>query len=61
MDGDRPTSDSVSRFEKLYTMLLDSIPSSVLLVDPNLRIVSANRNFVQKARVGRNASHRSAT
>jgi PAS domain S-box-containing protein len=43
---------SVSRFEKLYTMLLDSIPSSVLLIDRNLRIVSANQNFVQKARVG---------
>ena len=52
MGGEQPNERSVSRFEKLYTMLLDSIPSSVLLVDPDLRIVSANRNFVQKARVG---------
>ena len=48
----KPDERSVSRFEKLYTMLLDSIPSSVLLIDRNLRIVSANQNFVQKARVG---------
>lgn len=39
------------RFERLYQMLLDSIPSSVLLIDPQLRIVSANQNFLQKARV----------
>ena len=37
------------RFEHLYTMLLDSIPSSVLLIDQNLRIVSANRNFLEKS------------
>jgi PAS domain S-box-containing protein len=30
-------------------MLLDAIPSSVLLIDPALRIVSANRNFLEKA------------
>lgn len=39
------------RFEKLYTMLLDAIPSSVLLVDQNLRILSANRNFLEKSRL----------
>jgi len=39
------------RFEKLYAMLLDTIPSSVLLVDQNLRIVSANRNFLEKSRL----------
>jgi PAS domain S-box-containing protein len=38
------------RYEKLYAMLLDAIPSSVLLVDRQSRIVSANRNFLQKAR-----------
>jgi PAS domain S-box-containing protein len=32
-------------------MLLDSIPSSVLLLDSQLHIVSANQNFLQKARV----------
>jgi len=39
------------RSTRLYTMLLDSIPSSVLLLDAHLRIVSANRNFLQKARL----------
>jgi len=38
------------RFEKLYTMLLDAIPSSVLLIDQNMRIVSANHNFLEKSR-----------
>ena len=37
------------RFEQLYTMLLDAIPSSVLLIDQDLRIVSANRNFLEKS------------
>jgi len=36
------------RYEQLYTMLLDAIPSSVLLIDQHLRIVSANRNFLEK-------------
>jgi len=30
-------------------MLLDAIPSSVLLLDAQLRVVSANRNFLEKA------------
>ncbi len=36
------------RYEKLYTMLLDAIPSSVLFIDREMRIVSANRNFLEK-------------
>ena len=36
------------RYEKLYTMLLDAIPSSVLLIGINMRIVSANLNFLKK-------------
>jgi PAS domain S-box-containing protein len=36
--------------EQLYDMLLESIPSSVLLVDRSLRVMSANRNFLEKAR-----------
>ncbi|MDO8721187.1 MAG: PAS domain S-box protein [Syntrophales bacterium] len=36
------------KYEQLYTMLLDAIPSSVLLIDQNMRIVSANRNFLEK-------------
>lgn len=38
-----------ARFEQLYAMLLDAIPSSVLLIDQHLRIVSANRNFLEKS------------
>ena len=38
------------RYEKLYAMLLDAIPSSVLLIDAQLHVVSANRNFLEKAR-----------
>lgn len=38
------------RYEMLYGMLLESIPSSVLLIDRDLRIVSVNRNFLSKNR-----------
>ena len=41
---------SSERYEKLYTMLLDTIPSSVLLIDRDMRISSANRNFLGKSR-----------
>ena len=37
------------RYERLYTVLLDAIPSSVILIDRTLRIVSANRNFLEKS------------
>src|SRR3990172_13097209 len=37
-------------YEKLYHMLLGSIPFSLLLIDRALRVVSANRNFLEKAR-----------
>ena len=37
--------------KELYNMLLANIPSSVLLVDSHLRVVSANQNFLTKARV----------
>jgi PAS domain S-box-containing protein len=40
--------DLSGRYERLYTMLLDAIPSSVLLIDQTMRIVSANRNFLEK-------------
>jgi PAS domain S-box-containing protein len=36
-------------YEQLYLMLLDAIPCSVLLVDSQTRIVSVNRNFLEKA------------
>jgi len=38
------------RYQQLYDMLLDAIPSSVLLIDQDLRIASANRNFLEKNR-----------
>ena len=37
-------------YEKLYHMLLGNIPFSLLLIDPSLRVVSVNRNFLEKAR-----------
>jgi PAS domain S-box-containing protein len=37
-----------SKDENLYEMLLESIPSSVLLIDKTLSVTSANRNFLEK-------------
>jgi len=52
--GDSVTSldngPELQRYRTLYEMLLDAIPSSVLLVDRDLRIVSVNRNFLEKNR-----------
>jgi PAS domain S-box-containing protein len=36
--------------ELLYRSVLDSIPLSVLLIDRGLRVVEANRNFLERAR-----------
>ena len=41
---------SPDRYRELYAMLLDAIPSSVLLIDRDMRVVSANRNFSEKSR-----------
>ena len=38
------------RSELLYRMLMDTIPSSVLLLDEDLCVVLANRNFLEKSR-----------
>jgi PAS domain S-box-containing protein len=43
-------SSESQRYQHLYDMLLDAIPSSVLLIDRDLRIVSVNRNFLEKNR-----------
>lgn len=43
---------SPARYELLYGMLLDAIPSSVLMVDEKLHIVSVNRNFLLKSQRG---------
>jgi len=42
--------DSSERYKKLFATLLDGIPSSILLIDRHLRIVSANLNFLEKSR-----------
>ena len=41
---------SHEQYAKLYAMLFDSIPSSVLMVNRDLRVISANRNFFEKSR-----------
>jgi PAS domain S-box-containing protein len=41
---------SPQRHQKLYEMLLEAIPSSVLLINRDLRIASVNRNFLEKMR-----------
>jgi PAS domain S-box-containing protein len=46
--------DTPERFEKLYTMLLDSMPASILLIDQAYRVESANRNFLIKSRLSAN-------
>jgi len=43
-------SSELQRYRQLYEMLLEAIPSSVLLIDRDLRIVSVNRNFLEKNR-----------
>ena len=35
------------RHAKLFEMLLEAIPSSVLLIDDQLRVVAVNRNFLE--------------
>ena len=40
---------AAKHYKKLYTMLLESTPSSVLVINRDLRIVSANRNFLEKS------------
>lgn len=37
-------------YEQLYHMLLASLPFSLVLIDRNFRITSANRNFLKKSR-----------
>lgn len=42
--------ESFSRHAKLFEMLLEAIPSSVLLIDGQMRIVAVNRNFLERNR-----------
>ena len=45
-----PPLSSEGWYEQLYHMLLGNIPFSLILTDPSLRVVSANRNFIEKSR-----------
>lgn len=51
--GEGPDGKALERdgdwYEKLYLMLLDSIPCSILLVDGTLRVMTANRYFLEKS------------
>jgi PAS domain S-box-containing protein len=47
---DPPVREVSDRYHQLYAMLLDAIPSSVLLIDQTMRVVSANRNFLERSR-----------
>ena len=46
-DGDRL---SERKYERLCTMIFSCIPSSLLMFDRNLRVVIANKNFLEKSR-----------
>lgn len=48
--GTATATSSEGWYEKLYHMILMNIPFSLILIDPALRVVSANRNFIEKAR-----------
>ena len=42
--------DPGERYEKLYGMLMEAIPSSILLIDRSMRIVFTNRNFLERSK-----------
>jgi PAS domain S-box-containing protein len=44
------TPDREQFYERRYNMLLSAIPFSVLAIDPHLRVVGVNENFLKKAR-----------
>ncbi|MCL5098214.1 MAG: PAS domain-containing protein, partial [Candidatus Omnitrophica bacterium] len=46
----RVSRSSANRYKDLYQVLLNAIPSSVLLISRSFRIVSANRNFLEKSK-----------
>ena len=50
MAAESASPKSPQRYQKLYEMLLEAIPSSVLLINRDLRIASVNRNFLKKMR-----------
>lgn len=44
-----PAAPTEGTYENLYHMLLRAIPFSLLLIDTSLRVLSANRNFLEKS------------
>lgn len=44
--------DETKRCKELFETLLEAMPSSVLIIDRDMRIVLANKNFLQKSRMG---------
>jgi len=50
VSSDKELASEVQRHKKLYNMFLNAIPSSVLMVDREMKIVSANHNFLKKSR-----------
>jgi len=42
--------DDPYRYKDMFGMFLESIPSSVLLINRDLRVIFANRNFITKSR-----------
>ncbi len=49
------TAESAIAIETIYSSLLESIPASILLIDRGLRVVSANKNFLEKSRRNKSA------
>ncbi len=43
-------STQMANREQFTTRILESVPSSLVVIDRNLRVVSVNRNFLEKAR-----------
>ena len=44
--------DQLEGRERLINRMLEGIPASLVVIDPALRVVSANRNFLEKSRRG---------
>ena len=52
-ESPEPSQNSgLKRSQDLFEMLLQAIPSSLLVIDRDLRVVSANKNFLAKNRKG---------
>lgn len=63
LDPSEPLYEEAGQYKVLYNMLLESIPSSLLFLDRNIKVVNANTEFLKKTQrskadtVGRHLSH----